>query len=140
MEKKIFVFFIFMISLFADSIGIVKNFYGYVEIKRGEKIIPVKKGLSVKEGDLILTKASSGVGIVFEDGSLLSLGEKSIFSVKRYLFKPQKSEYDIDLKLNRGKAAFSSGKVGKLAPASLKFRVPEGMVGIRGTKFLVSVK
>ncbi len=139
MKKFIPLLFFLIFPLFAESIGMIKDLYGKVRIKRGDKFIEASKGLSLKEGDIIFTDSSSGVGVVFKDGSLLSLDEKSIFKVKSYIFSPEKEKYGIDVKLEKGKAAFSSGKIGKLAPKSFKFRVPEGVVGIRGTKFLVSV-
>ena len=44
------------------------------------------------------------------------------------------------MNLKKGKAVFSSGKIGKLSPESVKFRIPEGIIGIRGTQFAVEVK
>jgi len=44
------------------------------------------------------------------------------------------------LDLKKGKAVFSSGKIGKLSPKSVKFRIPTGVIGIRGTKFAVEAK
>ena len=51
-----------------------------------------------------------------------------------------KKKYKVDLELKKGKAMFSSGKIGKLSPKSFKLRIPEGAIGIRGTKFVVEVK
>jgi len=125
--------------LFAD-VGIVKTLTGTVEVKRAKKTIVLKKGSTLKNGDMILTKAKSSVGIVFDDGSRLSLGSKAIFVIKKFIVKPSKKKYDVDLDLKKGKAIFSSGKVGKLAPKSVKFRIPTGVIGIRGTKFAVEAK
>lgn len=86
-----------------------------------------------------MTKVKSGVGITFSDGSRLTLGENSIFCINRYIFKPEDREFDIDIKLIKGKALFNSGKVGKLSPDSVKFEIPDGVVGIRGTEFIVEV-
>lgn len=125
--------------LFAQ-IGIVKKVKGTVEVKRNKKVIIVKKGMSLKNRDVILTKVNSSVGITFDDGSRLSLGDKAIFVINEFRVKPSKNSYNVDLNLKKGKAVFSSGKVGKLAPKAVKFRIPEGIIGIRGTKFAVEVK
>jgi len=122
------------------NVGIVKTMTGKVEVKRGGKTISLKKGSSVKNGDIIKTKAKSSIGITFDDGTRLSLGEKAIFVINKFIVKPSKKKYDVDLKLKKGKAVFSSGKIGKLSPKSVKFRIPEGIIGIRGTKFAVEVK
>jgi hypothetical protein len=127
-------------SLLLADIAIVKKVTGIVEVKRGKQIIIVTQGMSLKDKDIILTKAKSSVGIIFDDGSRLSLGEKAIFVINKFHVQPSKKSYDVDLKLEKGKAIFSSGKIGKLAPESVKFRIPEGIIGIRGTKFAVEVK
>lgn len=125
--------------LLAESVGMVKKTSGTVKVKRAKKVIVLKKGSRLKNGDIILTKSKSSVGIMFDDGTRVSLGEKAIFVINKFKVKPSKKEYDVDLELKKGKAVFSSGKVGKLAPKSVKFRIPTGVIGIRGTKFAVEV-
>ncbi len=140
MFKKSIYIVLFCLSTFASEIAIVKNITGKTDVKRADKIIPLQKGFKLKEGDIIITKAKSSIGIMFKDGTRISLGSKTIFSINKYLFRPQTNEYNIDLKMDKGKAAFSSGKIGKLSPKSVKFRIPQGIVGIRGTRFLAEVK
>jgi len=119
------------------SVGTVKTVKGDVEIKRDRKIIVAKVGTKLNVGDIVRSKAKSLVAITFSDGSGVSLGEKTIFVINKFTVKPKKKEYDVDLELKKGKAAFRSGKIGKLAPKSVKFRIPTGLIGIRGTKFVV---
>jgi len=125
--------------VFAD-IGIVKTLTGTVEVKRAKKVIILKKGSTLENGDMILTKAKSSIGIIFDDGSRLSLGSKAIFLINKFIVKPSKKRYEVDLELKKGKVLFSSGKIGKLSPQSVKFRIPTGVIGIRGTKFAVEAK
>jgi len=132
------VFFSFVYAF--DSVAIVKNVKGEVYAKRADKLVRLKAGSELTQKDVIITKENSAVGIVFKDGSLLSLGENSVLSIRRYIFKPSSNDFDIDLKLKKGTSAFESGKIGKLSPKSVKFRVPEGVIGIRGTKFFVEAK
>lgn len=139
MKRVMFAIVVIGNVLFAD-VGIVKTLTGTVEVKRAKKTILLKKGSTLKNGDMILTKAKSSVGIIFDDGSRLSLGSKAIFVINKFIVKPSKKKYDVDLDLKKGKALFSSGKVGKLAPKSVKFRIPTGVIGIRGTKFAVEAK
>ena len=138
--KKTVILLLILSSLTFASVAIVKKILGSVEVKRKGKIISIKKGSSLKNGDVILTKSKSSIGIMFDDGSRVSLGEKAIFVINNFKIKPSKKEYDVDLELKKGKAMFSSGKISKLAPKAVKFRVPEGAIGIRGTKFVVEVK
>jgi hypothetical protein len=138
--KKIVLVGLIMSSLLFSNVGIVKNTTGEVDIKRGKKVLPVKAGFTLENGDIVMTKAKSSIGITFDDGTVLSLDEKAIFVINKFKVKPEKKEFDVDLFLKKGKAVFSSGRVGKLAPKSVKFRIPEGIIGIRGTKFAVEVK
>lgn len=125
---------------FSSNIAIVKKLNGEVYAKRGEVLQQLDVGAKLQIGDILITKAKSSLGCIFEDGTLLSLGENSVLVINNYLFKPLKHQYDFDIDMKKGLSTFESGKIGKLAPQSVKFRVPEGMVGIRGTKFYVEVK
>lgn len=117
----------------------VKVLTGKVIVKRNEKKITLKIGSKLYESDLIITKENSSIGIMFSDGTRVSLDSKSIFSIKKFLVDPVKKEYDVDVSLLKGKASFSSGKIGELSPESVKFHIPEGIIGIRGTHFMVEV-
>ena len=138
--KKNIILLLILSSLSFANVAIVKKISGTVEVKRKGKIISIKKGSSLENGDVILTKSKSSIGIMFDDGSRVSLGEKAIFVINHYVVKPTKKKYDVDLELKKGKAMFSSGKISKLSPKAVKFRIPEGAIGIRGTKFVVEVK
>lgn len=126
--------------LFSADIAIVKNLSGDVMVKRAEKLVEMTQGDKLLKNDILITKSSSSVGVIFQDGTVLSLGENSILHVDDFLFEPAKSEFKFDIKLDQGLATFESGKIGKLAPESVMFRIPEGTIGIRGTKFYVEVK
>jgi len=127
-------------SLFANTIGLIKTVKGDAQVKRNKKIIKVKAGYQLQKGDILITKKKSSMGVLFSDGTSLALGSKSVISINKYLFKPTQKKYNIDINMTKGKASFSSGKIGQLAPKSVKFHVPEGIIGIRGTKFLVDIK
>jgi len=138
--KKVVLVWIIISNLLFANIGIVKTIRGRVEVKRAKKVFSLKKGSILENGDMILTKAKSSIGIIFDDGSRLSLGSKAIFLINKFIVKPSKKRYEVDLELKKGKALFSSGKIGKLSPQSVKFRIPTGVIGIRGTKFAVEAK
>jgi hypothetical protein len=137
---KVIVSILIMSNLLFASIAMVKTMTGIVEVKRNKQTIFLSVGSTLQEGDIIITKAKSSIGIIFDDGTRIALGEKAIFVIKVFKVNPNKKEYNIDLKLKKGKAVFSSGKIGKLSPESVKFHIPEGVIGIRGTQFAVEVK
>ena len=144
---KLSIILLFFISLLicgsaiaGDDIAIVKHVQGDVTIKRTGKIIPIKQGDRLQSGDILMTGENSLVGAIFHDGSILSLEEKSFLRVKEFVFKPIESKFKFNLYLEKGAALFESGKIGALSPDSFTFGIPEGTIGIRGTKFLVEVR
>jgi len=137
--QKIVIILLLTYALIAKDVARVKSIKGEVVVKRDKKIVTLKIGSKLYESDLIMSKKNSSIGIMFNDGSRISLGAKSIFSIKKFIVNPVKKEFDVDISLIKGKASFSSGDVGKLAPESVKFHIPEGIIGIRGTKFMVEI-
>ncbi len=124
----------------APGVAIVKSAEGRVEVKRSGELLKAAAGDHLEEGDLLLTGSGSRAGIIFHDGSTLNLGEKSLLRIKAFIFVPVEKKFDFRLRLEEGTALFESGKIGKLAPQNFKFEIPEGTIGIRGTRFLVEVK
>lgn len=122
-----------------ESIALVKNVKGKVLIQQGNTYKAVEKGGSLSIGDLLKTSEKSSVGIVFKDGTVISLGSNTVFVVNMYRFKPASNDYAFEVNLSKGKAAVETGKIGTLAPQNVSFKVPQGAVGVRGTKFIVDV-
>ena len=137
---RVIISILFINNLLFASVAMVKTITGTVEVKRDKETIALKVGTTLKKGDIIMSKSESSIGITFDDGTRVSLGEKAIFVIKEFKVNPNKKEYNVDLNLKKGKAIFTSGKIGKLSPESVKFRIPEGVIGIRGTSFAVEVK
>lgn len=140
MLRILFITSVLLSFLFSQDVAIVKKVSGEVFAKRAEVMQKLSAGQKVKESDVIITKKESSVGMIFDDGTIISLGQNSVLSINKYLFRPSKKEFSFDVDMSKGLASFESGKIGKLSPESVKFRVPEGTVGIRGTKFYVEVK
>ncbi len=123
-----------------ESVAIVKKVAGDVQLKRSETYRVLTPGSSLEAGDTLITAKNGSAGVAFRDGTVVSVGPKSHFVLNRYRFRPAKGEYDFDVSLRHGSAAVETGKIGKLAPKNVSFNVPQGSVGIRGTKFLVDVE
>lgn len=123
-----------------ENIAIIKDLQGSVKIKRGAKVILAQKSDNLHIGETLITSANSRIGVIFKDGSVLSLGEKSSLKITVFEFVPISKKFDFKLKLDKGTVLFESGKIGKLAPEKFELQVPDGTIGIRGTKFLVEVR
>jgi hypothetical protein len=136
-------FLIVAIVLYASAsepVAIIKNVQGDVFVKRNQMLIPTQKGDSIFQSDILQTESNGLIGLSFNDGTILSVGPKSTLVIEEYLFDPYKSAYRFDLNLQKGTAVFESGRIGKLARDKVHFKVPQGVIGIRGTKFLVEAE
>jgi hypothetical protein len=138
--KTILPFLILLSSQIFAHVAIVKTIKNNVQVKRVYTILPVKVGFLLNEDDILITGKNSSVGIIFTDGTRLSLGAKSYIVIEKYVYEPEKNNFAFDLNMTKGKAMFESGKFGIMAPQKVKFKVPDGIIGIDGTKFYVDIK
>jgi len=138
--KRLLSLCILPLYLFGNEVAFIKSMQGEVIIKRANNTVALKLKDKLYPKDMIIINDNSSATVTFLDGSVVSLGENSILSINNYVFIPSKNHYLFDVFLSKGKAMFESGKVGKMAPASVKFRIPQARIGIRGTKFLVEVQ
>lgn len=136
----IFVFLCSVAVFAGEGIAIVKKVEGVVSVKRDQTLIPLKERDKLEKKDIIITGEKSSMGAIFHDGSVLALGEKSHLAVDDFTFRPLEKDFKFNLTMNKGTALFESGKIGTLSPDAFEFRIPEGTVGIRGTKFIVEVQ
>ena len=120
-------------------VSIVKNASGSVEVRRGEGVLQASPGMQLMASDEIVSGKDSTAGIVFVDGTRLSIGASSQVKVSQYLFDPKQSKYDFSLYVKKGSVIYSSGRLGKLAPDKVSLKTPRATVGIRGTRFVVTV-
>lgn len=125
--------------LLSKEVAIVKSVQGTVEVKRQSSVLSLQSGSFLYNGDVLMTQSESSVSIIFDDGSSFALGSKSFFTINNFVVDPAQNRFDVDLNLSKGSASFESGKIGEHSPESFKFHIPEGIVGIRGTKFFVDV-
>ncbi|NLK67070.1 MAG: FecR domain-containing protein [Campylobacteraceae bacterium] len=139
MKKFLTVFLLFPFLLFAEDIAVVKMVEGHPIVRRGNDTISVKVGDVLQEKDILITDSGSKIGAIFDDGSTITLGESSFLNIEAYKFSPIEEKYKFSLNLDKGQILFESGKIGDLAPESFELKIPDGAIGIRGTKFLVKL-
>ncbi len=139
MKKSILLSTLVAATLFAKDIGIIQNVTGKVYVIDNNKRVEVSKGEKLSDTMSIETEDGSAT-IIFEDGSVMKLGPKSIVKLEKYHFNPQKDDFAFELYMSKGECDFESGKIGDAAPEAFKFKTPDGVVAIRGTHFLVKIQ
>jgi hypothetical protein len=121
-------------------VALVKNVTGDVRVLRaGTTLVPVP-GTRIMRSDKLVSGPQASAGIVFVDGTTLAVDASSEVEIRRYQFQPEAKQYDFALYLKQGKAIYTSGKLGKLAPDSVRLETPRAAVGVRGTRFIISAE
>lgn len=130
------------IAAFGDEpvAGSIKKVHGEASIQRAETSLEARTGEKVLKNDLLKTGKASSLSMVFKDDTLLSLGPESEVAINEFLFSPAQGQLSIVTRMIKGTCAYISGIIGKLSPESVRFETPVANIGIRGTKFAVSVE
>ena len=137
--RKLFATFALLLSSFASLLGqagkgfVVEVVIGKAEYKSGDQVLPVTKGISIKNGDTIVTGLGQMVILRLENGGQLVVYEKSEMTMKSKEGDAAKSILDLD-------TGFLWVRVPKLKKdSSFSVDMPGASAGIRGTAFSASV-
>lgn len=121
-------------------VGSIKTLKGKASIIRNRSVVEVKIGSKVFTNDSLKTGVDGSMAMVFKDDTLLSIGPNSEIVINEFFFSPGEGKLSIITRLLKGTSAYLSGIIGKLSPESVRFETPVANIGIRGTKFAVSVE
>lgn len=137
-------FFLLLFSLCfafgAEPVAVVKELQGNATVKRNALLYLLHKGDYLYRGDTLQTTKNTDIGLSFNDGTRIAIGSETLFVIDEYLFAPAQKAFQFNVHLPKGSMVFESGRIGKLAPEKVKIKVPQGIIGIRGTKFAVEVE
>ena len=121
-----------------DHVALFKSVTGQVSVIRDSGSVDATAGSTLFVADRLVSAPGASAGIVFKDGTLLTLGPGAELLVRDYVFEPKEARYAFSVYLAKGSAVYSSGKIGKLAPESVKVSSPLATVGVRGTRFIIN--
>jgi hypothetical protein len=119
--------------------GTVKTLRGNAVILRGGASIPIQPGQHVLINDSLRTDTDGALGVILQDGTRLSLGPGTELKVDRFVYQPSDGRFALLLQLARGAMAYVSGKIAQFSPGSATVETPVGILGLRGTEFVVSL-
>lgn len=120
-----------------EHVALFKNVTGVVKVVRNDASLDAVPGMTLFVADRLVSQPGASGGVVFKDGTLLTLGPSSDVQVRDYVFEPKDARYAFSVYLSKGSAIYSSGKIGKLSPESVKVGTPTATVGVRGTRFII---
>ena len=121
-------------------VALFKNVTGTMHVVRADQSIDATPGTTLFATDRVVSGANSSAGIVFKDGTLVTVGPSSDIQIRDYAFETKESKYQFSMYLAKGSAIYSSGKIGKLSPESVRIDTPTTTVGVRGTRFIVTAE
>src|SRR2546428_1442857 len=102
--------------------------------------VPVKLRESVYFKDVIETQADSREKALFDDDSILTVGENSRVEVSEYIYDPVNNQRSTVLRLLQGKARALVGKLFAGLGSRFEVHTPTAVAAARGTYFVVWIE
>lgn len=124
----------------SDPIGYVKTVTGSASVVRAGSERGLQVGDALFEDDTLKTSVESTLGITMKDGTTLSAGPETELLLDEYAYAPKEQDLGFVTRVSQGTIDFVSGMLGKLAPESVSVETPTGVIGMRGTHFVVRVE
>ena len=132
--------------LFSPIAGAQSSLVGFVKTVQIEATVVVdgnatraQPGMPLRTGFVVKTGSEGSLGVTLQDNTLLSFGPNTEFVIDEYLYAPGKGDLKLWATLTRGTMQYVSGIIAKLKPESVQVKTPAGIIGVRGTRFLVRV-
>lgn len=130
----------FAASAESVPVGNVKTASGSASVMTGGNSVAAVPGTPIYQGSTLRTDADSSLGVTFNDETLMSFGPNTTLVVDTYLYAPTQGKLKLSAKLTRGSLNYVSGVIAKLQPDAVSVETPNGIIGVRGTQFLVRVE
>lgn len=122
-----------------SAIGYVKTVVGEAAVVNGATPVVAQPGTPVYLGSRLSTGAKSSLGVSFKDDTVMALGANTELSVDAYLYAPEQGQLKLVARMLRGSLNYVSGLIAKLRPEAVSVKTPTGIIGVRGTQFVVKV-
>ena len=120
--------------VWARTIGAVAGLEGEAVVERAGETIPLAMESEIHLMDKVITRENAKLQILFDDETLLSLGEKSEVVMDEYVYDPANpQESGFSATLGDGLFRLITGKLTELNPDRFKLKTSRSTIGIRGT-------
>jgi hypothetical protein len=125
-----------------DGIGFYTAVLGQASVTHpGEdRVLPVKLHDEVLFKDVIQTQGESRTKALFQDDSILTVGENSRVEIDEYIYNPEKNVRQTIVKLMQGQVRALVSKVFKANGSRFEIHTPSAVAAARGTYFTVWVE
>jgi hypothetical protein len=125
-----------------EGIGFYTAMLGQASVTHpGEdRILPVKLHDEVLFKDVIQTRNESRTKALFQDDSMLTVGENSRVEIDEYIYNPENNVRQAVVKLMQGQVRALVSKVFKANGSRFEIHTPSAVAAARGTYFTVWVE
>ena len=122
-----------------EAIGYVKTVTGDAWITTMGQRVKAELGTAVMIGSQIKTEPGASLGVTFKDNTVMSFGPDTEMNVDAYTFAPAQGHLKLVTQMIKGSLNYVSGLIAKLEPEAVTIKTPSGIIGVRGTQFLLQV-
>ena len=123
-----------------QPIGSVKTVSGASYLVSAGAKSPAKVGDYVYKNDVMETGKDGALGVIFKDDTQVSIGGDTQLTLDDFVYAPQQEQYAFSSKLAKGTLFMATGAIAKLKPEAVQVTTPTGTLGVRGTRFVLSVE
>lgn len=126
----------------AEGIGVITAVQGQVTMAhpQAERAVPAKIDDNVLFKDIIETQSESRTKALFDDDTLLTVGEHSRVEITEHIYDPSQNRRSLVVKLVRGKLRALISKVFDGSGSKFEIHTPTAVAAARGTYFVVWVE
>ena len=135
--KTLIILLICSSSLIA-AIGKVYALQGEGSLQRASIDIPITLGTEIEEKDSIITNNQTKMQIVFNDRTIVTLGDKTHFKIDSYHFDTKENSH-VNFTLKRGALKSMTGTIGKWSPQDFTIKTATAKIGVNGTTLILKV-
>ncbi len=136
----------FLISICLTPAWGDETIVGYVKTTTPEAVLLTTQSSHIAQvgdpialGTTIKTNANGSIGISLKDDTILSFGPDTDFQITEFVYQPEVDQLKLSMKLLNGTLQYISGIIAKLKPEAVSLNTPTGIIGVRGTHFVVKV-
>ncbi len=127
------IFLLFSSGLWA-AVGKVTALKGSADLLRDNTKTEIHTGTVLQPHDRIITHQATRLQILFEDKTVISLGQNSDFRIDEYLYNSRQVAAKFSIKQGLFKSI--TGKIGKIAPKRFRIKTANATIGVRGTTII----
>jgi hypothetical protein len=142
MRSRFIIVFTLLLPLLAgpasgQGVGSISGAEPTAEIGRAGTWTPAEAGAPVQVGDILRTGRPGRLSVVFQDDSVVTIGEGSELVINEQVFAPEQGTVRTALQLVQGKIRSLVSEYYQGRQGGFEVKTPTALAGVRGTDFVV---